>query len=58
MLRLTETYSAHACSENGVKWFLFLFFDFGAVLSFASLSGLFAVPAFLESAEVSEATEG
>jgi hypothetical protein len=49
--------SAHACSENGVKWFLFLFFDLRAVLRFASLSGLLAVPAFLESAEVFEATE-
>jgi hypothetical protein len=48
---------AHACSENGLKWFLFLFFDLGAALRFASLFGLFAISAFLEPAEVFEATE-
>jgi hypothetical protein len=48
---------AHVCSEIGEKWFLFLFFDLGAVLSFAALFGLFAVSALLEPAKVLEATE-
>jgi hypothetical protein len=56
--RALTNLSAHACSENGVKWFLFLFFDLGAVLCFECLSKLLAVPAFLESAEVFEASKG
>ena len=45
-------------SKNGVKWFLSLFRDLGAVLGFVSFLNLFAVSPLLERAEVLEAAEG
>jgi len=42
--------SAHAWFKNGVKWFLFLFYDLGAVLGFAFPLDLLAVSTLLEPA--------
>jgi hypothetical protein len=42
--------SAHAWSENGVKWFLFSFFDLGATLRFTALFRFFAVSTLFKSA--------
>jgi hypothetical protein len=50
--------SAHACSEIGLKWFLFFAsWDLWAIFWGTALSGLFAVSAFLEPAEVPYAAE-
>jgi hypothetical protein len=38
--------SAHACSENGLKWFLFAFCDLGADLGFALFLNSLPQPAF------------
>jgi len=48
--------SAHACSENGLKWFLFGFQDLGAVLGFKSRVA--AVFALLEPAQMVPLLEG
>jgi hypothetical protein len=43
---------APACCENGFKWFLFVFYDLGAVLSSAVSSVFFAVSPLLKPAKV------
>jgi len=45
------------CPEIGEKWFLFLFWDLGAVFGFAPFSDLFAISFLLEPAEVLEVAE-
>jgi Na+-transporting NADH:ubiquinone oxidoreductase subunit NqrB len=35
LLDLRKSVSAHACSEIGLKWFLFAFYGLGTVLDFA-----------------------
>jgi hypothetical protein len=49
---------APACCENGFKWFLFAFYDLGAVLSSAVSSSFFAVSAFLKPAKVFQLLKG
>jgi hypothetical protein len=40
--------SAHACSEIGLKWFLFALHDLGAALGFVSVLDFFGYFVFLE----------
>jgi hypothetical protein len=44
--------SAHVCSEIGVKWFLFAFYDLRTALDFAFVPEFLAAASLFEPAEV------
>jgi len=47
-LFIFEHSSAHACSEIGLKWFLFALYDLGTALGFVSVLDLFGYFVFLK----------